>query len=545
MFSSKAFLITIIAAAFFVRVIGIERYPPLYTDEASLGYSAYSILKTAKDEFGVVLPVSLRSFGDYKPALSAYLMIPGIAIFGLSPFTIRLPSVVLGTATVWLVYLLVRMLAKKEQIALAAACVLALSPWHIHQSRMAMLVGPTLFFWVFGIYSCLRGRISPRFFIVSLLSFALAVYGYYGMRLMAPLMLVALSAISLRQLKHNFAWAVLSGMLFGLALLPLGLAFVANPEVVFGRVRHVSVFADDGVRLRLWEAASTDQGIVPLVSRIFHNKPVAYTEDIARRFLSHLELPYLFMHGDRAEPFEIPGIGLLWLIETPFVFIGIRALRIYPMLARLLLIWVVISIFPAALTFVTPASNRSFPIVVPFAIASAAGVMTVLSNQTVVRGAGIGILLFGSIIYGAYQYVLVLPRTIGPRVFIAAPNGAATLSHYLPQYDRVVISERSRLHASFLFVFLRMDPRAVQSQLILRNGLDQFGYEHVDRIGKIEYRQDVLWEQEQIPAVSLYILAPHEGLPRSEYSPKILAEIRYESGDQAMRFVEIQPKGLP
>lgn len=410
---------------------------------------------------------------------------------------------------------------------------------------MAMLVGPTLFFWVFGIYAWLRGGESPRFIIVSLLSFALAIYGYYGMRLMVPLMLVALATVTWRQVKHNVAWLVLSSILFGFVLVPLGLAFVANSEVVFGRVRQVSVFADSGVRLRLWEAASTDAGISPLVSRAFHNKAIAYVEDIARRFLSHLELRYLFMQADKAEPFEIPNVGLVWLIEAPFIFIGIRALRIYPMFARLLLLWVVISILPAALTFVTPASNRSFPMVVPFAIASAAGVMVVLSRHVVLRGMGIALLFFGSIFYGMYQYALVLPKTIGPRVFIAAPIGAATLSHYLPQYDRVVVSERSRLHASFLFVFLRMDPGVVQSQLILRNGLDQFGYEHVDRIGKIEYRQDVLWEQEQIPTASLYILAPHEGLPRSEYNPKVLAEIRYESGDQAMRFVEIQPKELP
>ncbi len=63
--SKKRLLFLIIILAFLLRVIKVGSLPPLYTDEASFGYNAYSILKTGRDEYGEFLPVILRSFGDY------------------------------------------------------------------------------------------------------------------------------------------------------------------------------------------------------------------------------------------------------------------------------------------------------------------------------------------------------------------------------------------------------------------------------------------------------------------------------------------------
>src|SRR5579872_6857837 len=65
-------------------------------DEVALGYNAYSISETGRDEYGAFLPVVMRSFNDYKPALYSYLIIPVIKTFGLSVFSIRVPSALFG-----------------------------------------------------------------------------------------------------------------------------------------------------------------------------------------------------------------------------------------------------------------------------------------------------------------------------------------------------------------------------------------------------------------------------------------------------------------
>src|SRR6266852_41358 len=90
-------LIFIIIIAATLRLWQLGSVPPSPDwDEAALGYNAYAILHTGKDEYGKFLPIVLRSFDDYKPALYAYLVIPSVQIFGLNLFAVRFPSAVFG-----------------------------------------------------------------------------------------------------------------------------------------------------------------------------------------------------------------------------------------------------------------------------------------------------------------------------------------------------------------------------------------------------------------------------------------------------------------
>src|SRR3989344_6642029 len=100
-------LFLIIVLAFLLRLWQLGNIPPSPDwDEVALGYDAYSIIQTGKDEFGKFLPVVLRSFDDYKPALYAYLIIPAIFLFGLTTFAVRFPSAVFGVISVVAVYYL-------------------------------------------------------------------------------------------------------------------------------------------------------------------------------------------------------------------------------------------------------------------------------------------------------------------------------------------------------------------------------------------------------------------------------------------------------
>ena len=101
-------LVLIFIVGLFLRFFLLGGNPPsLNWDEASTGYNAFSILKTGKDEYGNFLPLSIRSFDDYKPPLYTYLDVPFVGIFGLTDFAVRLPSAILGTLTILVIYFLV------------------------------------------------------------------------------------------------------------------------------------------------------------------------------------------------------------------------------------------------------------------------------------------------------------------------------------------------------------------------------------------------------------------------------------------------------
>src|SRR3989338_1833480 len=133
-------VITFIAV--FLRLFNLGKTPiALEWDEVALGYDAYSILQAGRDQFGHFLPINFRSLDDWKPPLYVYSSIPGIFLFGLNDFTVRLPSAVFGSLAVILVFFLVRELfrnhSEKNQLALLAALFLAISPWHLQFSRAA------------------------------------------------------------------------------------------------------------------------------------------------------------------------------------------------------------------------------------------------------------------------------------------------------------------------------------------------------------------------------------------------------------------------
>ena len=170
----KYILILIMIVAILLRFVQLGNVPASPDwDEAAIGYNAYSILKTGRDEYGAFLPVVLRSFDDYKPPLYTYLTILPVWIFGLDTWVVRLPAAVLGTLGVLGVYFLVKALleflnpAVRQRWAylpLIAAFCLAISPWHVLFSRVAFEanVGVTFNIW-FVIFSIKGLKRSSRF----------------------------------------------------------------------------------------------------------------------------------------------------------------------------------------------------------------------------------------------------------------------------------------------------------------------------------------------------------------------------------------------
>ena len=157
------YLIAILTLALVLRIVGLSEFPVGFTqDEAGLGYDAYSILKTGKDMWGETLPLTLRSFGDYKLPLYSYLAIPSVSIFGLNEFAVRLPGAIFGTLAILACYLMVKRLSENENLAIYSALFLALSPWHISLSRGAFEANLTTFFIPLGVWSFLNGMKNSK-----------------------------------------------------------------------------------------------------------------------------------------------------------------------------------------------------------------------------------------------------------------------------------------------------------------------------------------------------------------------------------------------
>lgn len=96
--------------------------------------------------------------GDFHPPGWFALLWIWTHIFGFSEISSRLPSVILGTATVWLTYLLGKKLLHKR-IVLLAAIFLAISPLHVYYSQEARMY----------VFACFAATLS-FYFLIRLIS---------------------------------------------------------------------------------------------------------------------------------------------------------------------------------------------------------------------------------------------------------------------------------------------------------------------------------------------------------------------------------------
>lgn len=182
-------VVMVILVGFFLRVVWLEKSPPSVNwDEAALGYNAYSILKTGADEYGKVLPLTLRSFDDYKGAIYSYLSLPFIAISGLSATSVRIPSVLAGTGLILLAFLIGRKLFNFK-VGLGAMVAVTFSPMMILFSRTAFEANLALFLLMSGVWLVLKEERKGRLLLGYLL-LILSMYTYHTEKIVAPLIIL-------------------------------------------------------------------------------------------------------------------------------------------------------------------------------------------------------------------------------------------------------------------------------------------------------------------------------------------------------------------
>lgn len=352
-------LASVMVLAFLLRMVALSSYPAGFTpDEASLGYDAYSLYQTGKDQWGESFPLSFRSFGDFKLPLYTYLTIPTVAIFGLNEFAVRLPNALLGTLAVLATYLMALELFKskrlengKWKIEILAALLLAISPWHISLSRGAFEANLTTFFMPLGVWAFLKGVDKPKWMLVAALAFGLNLFSYHSARLVSPLLILGLIWWQRRSLfafaLERYKWAIGVFVVFFL---------VAGYTMLTGagaRGSDIAIFNPTdrwaGVADRRYEVVL--QGFPDSLARIFSNKVVYTLDQFINRYLTYVSPKFLFAEGAAEWTYGmIPGRGTLYLIEVPFVLTAIWwAIRGRVQGLGIIFLWILLAPIPAAL----------------------------------------------------------------------------------------------------------------------------------------------------------------------------------------------------
>ncbi len=373
------FLIVLLAGVLRFWQLGIVPPSPNW-DEAALGYNAYSLLQTGKDEYGKVFPIILQSFGDYKPALYSYIAIPSVFVFGLNTFAVRLPSAILGIITVFAVYFLVNELFRRRDIALISSFLLAISPWHIQFSRVAFEANLGLALNVFGVLFFLKGLKRPWFLVLSAISFGFSLHAYQSEKVFVPLFVLSLCVIYFSALaalqKKYLALAFTVGILVSF---PLVFSLVTDSNTL-GRAKGVSVFNEQSVEfsnnvIELEHNKETGD----IIGQVLNNRRVFYANRIVENYLSHWDINWL-LRGDIARH-HAPEMGLIYIWEFPFILIGIYMLLFSKFNKRtkyFIFFWFLLAPIPASITTGVPHAVRTLNFLPTWQIFTALGLISAM-----------------------------------------------------------------------------------------------------------------------------------------------------------------------
>jgi 4-amino-4-deoxy-L-arabinose transferase-like glycosyltransferase len=174
----------VLLLALFVRLWQVSSIPfTLSGDEASQGLEAIRVLQRELRN-----PFTTGWLG--VPTMSFFFNSLSIKLFGQTIFGLRLPWVLVGTATVATTYLLVRQLFD-WRLALASVLVLATYHYHIHYSRLGSNQVADPFFLSLALFLLYRGldRQTRTPWALSGMVTGLAFYFYAGARL-TPLVIL-------------------------------------------------------------------------------------------------------------------------------------------------------------------------------------------------------------------------------------------------------------------------------------------------------------------------------------------------------------------
>lgn len=361
------FVILIIVIGFILRTVGLENSPPsLGFDEAALGYNAYSILKTGKDEYGNFLPLSLRSFNDYKPALYAYLTVPFIYLFGLNATAVRMTSVIAGVVSLIFLFLLLKHFFKDKRFILFIFFILSFEPWRLHFSRNAFETNLSAMFFCIGSYLLLTAKDKFKYFI-SVLFFALSAYSYHSARLSAPFLILLWAIDPICRFKYSVKFNFKKLFpLFGLIVICIPIFVMNNSSLLLTRFNQENVFS------RFYPYAPKE--ILNPFSFVYYFGGIISGHIFS--YISPINYNFRIYDWVKMSPQFIPSMGMLGWIEgivflIGFVFVLGNIFKSFKY--RFLIYWMIAGIAPAAATWTWYHPLRSLNIFIAIEIIIALG----------------------------------------------------------------------------------------------------------------------------------------------------------------------------
>jgi len=549
-----ALLLSILIIGCILRFYNLDTIPhSLDRDEAFLGYNAFSLIHTGRDMTGNLLPLHLESF-LYTPAGYSYISTIPVLLFGLSAFSVRFASAFFGAITpiIFVLFLLELFQGSGKKYfniylaSLLGGFFIVFSPWNILLSRTASVSTVVSFLIVLGLYLFLKARNGSKWILIlSYLCFFSSLLFYIAPYSVLPFLIPLIFYFSRKNLKdskivHIAGFSLIMGLIIFTFLSP----------TLSLRARSLSITNYPEVQLKLDQLIREDgtHNSHVFLTRVFHNKAVAYPEEFLKNYFSHFSYDFLFNGQFYPNRYVFLGAQLFYFVDILFLLIGVIFIfRNRIKAGYFLLGWVVIMPLGSAMSsYDIPNMQRILAMSLPISGISAMGLsyaLTALSGRVQkVIGVALGAVYLYFIVSFLHSYYshssLYMPwlRNDGYRSLVAK------ISNYQDEYKKVVITNRESAPAIFVLFYEKYDPTLYQNE-VRNSTLRDF-----DRVnfGKYEFSieecpaKDVLINEKKSTTAKENVLYVNSSLCEPSGALQVLEVIKRSDGSDAFEIVKIK-----
>ena len=276
-----------------------QNIPVLNQDESALLMNARFIAETGHDEWHNFLPLTFKSFGDYK--LPGYIYATAILgrTFGFGIFSTRLLSFLAGIANVILVYILGKKLFSRS-VGWWTAVLLVLSPWSWHFSSIGFEANVGLAFYLLALAFALEKPITGKTGFMVVFSLFLGGLTYNSPFLLSPLIFFTIAlwqGISGKEAQSLLSAVLATAMALFLMTLPATL-----------QKGGISIFTDPTLRALYPEYRASFTGVS---QTLIGNQYAYFARKIASNIYSSFDWNFLVVAGGANPWHTIPQSGHL------------------------------------------------------------------------------------------------------------------------------------------------------------------------------------------------------------------------------------------
>lgn len=511
-------LVLVIILGGLLRFYKLDQVPPaLNWDEIAAGYNAYTIANWGADEYGNKFPIVFKSFGDDKHPVHIYLTALVVKIFGLSDYSTRAGSAIVGTLSILAIYFLAKKLLKDEIAGIFSALFLAVSPYHLQFSRGLWETNFALAFFLFGLALFYWGIEKKGWMIpLSFASFGLSFFSYHSAKTVVPPVVFLLCAIHFKSLIKNKKLLIISILvtLFFLSLV------IKEPRILgFARIKQT--------------------GISQETAKQYGGKLATYVYN----YKGYFSYTYLFKNGDQGPRASIKTVGEFYKIDLILVIVGLISIlwakkwKVF----FILVAWLALSPIPGALSATEPSAIRGMFMIGPVILLSAYGAASLISFLNNKTAKVVGILLIVLLLgMEARNYLKYYYASYAQKEAIEWQYGMKQIVMYLKghsDYFRVYMDKiRQQPYIFFLYYFKTPLPELLKT--VKYDESESKSFNTVVSFDKYRFGNWDIIDSRPDPGI-IYIMTPsyHTGLRYgSQFDVKKL--IKYPNGNDAFYIVE-------